>query len=244
MALLGAAGAIVLALSATALFRPPVREAPPAPREVARGAPGKRMVALTFDAGGQASNLAEILTALKKANRRCTFFITGEWAAQHPALVQRIAQDRHEVGNHTWSHPDLTQLPEEEIHSELRRTEELLTRLTGTAPRPLWRAPFGARDERVLRTARSLGYTSIYWSLDSLDSVGEPKTSAFLFARVAGQPDASLDGAIVLMHVGEAGTAEALPAIMSDLRRRHFTVVPVSRLLALPRPAAISTLEY
>jgi peptidoglycan/xylan/chitin deacetylase (PgdA/CDA1 family) len=99
------------------------------------------------------------------------------------------------------------------------------------SPSRWWRAPFGARDRRVLRIAGELGYVSVYWTIDSLDSVAPPKSSSFLVEQILHYSDVQLDGAIILMHVGEAATAEALPEILSALQRRGFRLVTISDLV-------------
>ena len=117
------------------------------------------------------------------------------------------------------------------MREEISRAEVILNELTGQSPRPLWRAPYGERDDRVLRVASILGYRSIYWTLDSLDGVEPVKTSQFLIDRITQKSDAELDGAIILMHVGFKSTADALPAIVANLRGRGFHFVTVSKLL-------------
>jgi peptidoglycan/xylan/chitin deacetylase (PgdA/CDA1 family) len=83
----------------------------------------------------------------------------------------------------------------------------------------------------VLKVATNLGYRSIYWTLDSLDGVEPKKTPQFLIDRITGKSDADLDGAIILMHVGERSTADALPVIIKNLQARGFHLVTVSKLL-------------
>ena len=94
------------------------------------------------------------------------------------------------------------------VREEISRAEVILNELTGQSPRPLWRAPYGERDDRVLRIASNLGYRSIYWTLDSLDGVEPIKTPQFLIDRITHRSDQELDGAIILMHVGVQNTAE------------------------------------
>lgn len=113
-----------------------------------------------------------------------------------------------------------------------KSAEMLLADISGQSPRPRLRAPFGERNERVLRIAATLGYRSIYWTIDSLDSVEPRKTPEFLIDRITSKTDAELDGAIILMHVGIKSTAEALPAIIANLQGRGFRLVTVSTLLA------------
>ncbi len=150
---------------------------------------------------------------------------------EHPNLVQSLIDSGHEIGNHTWSHPDLTKIDDTQVRRELQETGSLITQYVPRTSSPWWRAPFGARNRRVLRIANDLGYISIYWTLDSLDSVPPPKSSAFLVDRITGRSDTELEGAIILMHVGESASAEALPEILNRLERRGFEVVTISRLL-------------
>lgn len=199
--------------------------------ESARAAPGKRQIALTFDAGDGVDGLPELLAALRTTSVKCTFFLTGEWVQRYPKSAKQIVADGHEVGNHTWSHLDLTRLSDEEISWEIKRADVAIQACSGRSTRPLFRAPFGARNERVLRIAHTLGYRSVYWSLDTLDSVRPAKNSLFITSRVTTQPDKVLDGAIVLFHVGNVSTAHAIPEILQVLRTRNLEVVPVSALI-------------
>lgn len=202
--------------------------------EVVRGPRGKSEIALTFDAGGEVDCFQDLITTLESAHVHSTFFITGRWAHQNRGCAEDITKHGHEVGNHTWNHFDLTKQPDDVVRDEIARTEILLTEITGQNPRPRWRAPYGARDDRVLKIANHLGYKSIYWTIDSLDSVSPPKTPQFLINRVTGKTDAQLDGAIILMHVGERSTADALPAIIGNLQARGFHLVTISKLLRPP----------
>ena len=200
--------------------------------ELERGPRGALRLAMTFDAGGEADAFPALVAALASARVRSTFFLTGEWMQKHPELVTVLVREGHEIGNHTRSHRDLTRLDDAEIRAEFKQTAALLAKHSPRAACRWWRAPFGERDQRVLRIASSLGLVSVYWTLDSLDSVAPPKSSAFLIERITGKSDAQLEGAIILMHVGEPATAEALPEILRTLQRRGFEVVTVSRLLS------------
>ena len=199
--------------------------------EVVRGAPWRRQIALTFDGGSGADALPELLAALRGASVKCTFFLTGEWVQRYPNSAKQIVTEGHEIGNHTWSHPDLSTLSDRDISWEIERADAAIQAFYGQSTRPLFRAPFGARNNRVLRVVHALGYRSVYWSLDSLDSVGVAKSSSFIVAMVTSQPDKILDGAIVLLHVGNTSTARALPEILRVLKARHFEFVSVTRLI-------------
>ena len=199
--------------------------------EVVRGPRGKSEIALTFDAGAESECFEELIAALEKANVHSTFFITGNWAQKNRDCAAAITKHGHEVGNHTWNHLNLTKQPDNVVREEISRAEVILNELTGQSPRRLWRAPYGERDDRVLRVASILGYRSIYWTLDSLDGVEAVKTSQFLIDRITQKSDPELDGAIILMHVGFKSTADALPAIIANLQGRGFHFVTVSKLL-------------
>jgi peptidoglycan/xylan/chitin deacetylase (PgdA/CDA1 family) len=208
----------------------PTKSAPTS-GEIERGPRGKSEIALTFDAGANAECFQDLIAALESAHVHSTFFITGNWAQRNGDCADAITKHGHEVGNHTWNHLDLTKQPDDIVREEITRAEILLTEISGQTPRPRWRAPFGARDERVLRIAANLGYRSIYWTIDSLDSVEPRKTPQFLIDRVTSKTDVQLDGAIILMHVGIKSTADALPAIIANLQDRGFRLVTVSKLL-------------
>ena len=199
--------------------------------EVDRGPRGKNEIALTFDAGAEADCFDDLITALAKAHASSTFFITGRFVHEHADCAAEITKYGHELGNHTWSHLNLTQQSDEVVRDEIMRAERAIVQASGQSPRPRLRAPYGVRDARVLKVAANLGYRSIYWTLDSLDGVDPVKTPQFLIDRITNRNDADLDGAIILMHVGVRSTADALPAIIANLQHRGFHLVTISKLL-------------
>jgi peptidoglycan/xylan/chitin deacetylase (PgdA/CDA1 family) len=158
-------------------------------------------------------------------------FFTGKFAEQYSDGVRQAAADGHEIANHTYSHKDSREISDDELIEELSRTETILYGLTGMTTKPYWRPPYGARNNHVLNVAVKQGYRSIYWTMDSLDSVGEPKTPEFLFNRVTNTPDFNLDGAIILMHFGSQASADALPGILDRLEEMGYSVVTVSELM-------------
>jgi peptidoglycan/xylan/chitin deacetylase (PgdA/CDA1 family) len=199
-------------------------------REFVRGNPSVPVIAITFDAGAESGPTDAMLKALAERGLRSTFFLTGRWAEQNPDLVRRIAAEGHEIANHTYTHPDLRTLSDARVAEEISRTEALLVELTGQPVRPWFRFPFGARDARTNAAIARLGYYSIYWTLDSLDSLPPPKTPQFLHDRIVNN---SVNGSIILVHVGSAPTAAALPRILDSLQARGFRLVTVSELLGL-----------
>jgi peptidoglycan/xylan/chitin deacetylase (PgdA/CDA1 family) len=202
------------------------------PLLVQRGRADKPWVALTLDAGADAAPVPAMLETLRERRVKITFFLTGKWVRDNPELARQIVADGHEIANHSVSHPDFRNLSDAAIRKELADTEALLQETTGASSRPFFRPPFGAYDQRVLRLVEAQGYLPIYWTLDSLDSVGDPKTPDFLFERITAKlPPDQLRGAIILAHCGSQPTADALPRILDRFAEMGFEVKKVSEIL-------------
>jgi peptidoglycan-N-acetylmuramic acid deacetylase len=192
----------------------------------------KARIALTLDAGSTAQPLPRVLEALRKRHITITFFVTGYFIRENPELIRQIAADGHEFGNHSLSHPDLRNVDDKRLLREIMETEHLLNATAGATTRPFFRPPFGAYNNHVLATAGSLGFLPIYWTLDSLDSVGAAKNGNFLYQRVTSQlTEDQLHGAIILMHVDSMGTADAMPSILDRFASMGFEVCKLSRVL-------------
>ncbi len=198
---------------------------------VQRGA-NRAAVALTFDAGADSTPTTAILDTLALHHVHVTFFLTGDWVQKNPELTRRIIADGHEVANHSQTHPDFRQLDDAAIASELHRMAQAFFDTTGIWPAPYFRPPFGAYDERVLRTVITNGYLPIFWTLDSLDSVGETKSADFIVDRLTNTLATNqLNGAILLCHIGNASTAEALPRILDEFAKHGIIVTTLSQIL-------------
>jgi peptidoglycan/xylan/chitin deacetylase (PgdA/CDA1 family) len=196
--------------------------------EVVRGDPSTGIVALTFDAGTEGGGAApQILAILRERGVHVTFFLSGHWVDHNPELAQQMLADGHELGNHSYSHPDLTHLADGQIVYELDYTDQVVSDITGTHTRPYFRPPFGARNRRVLDVAAATGFRSIFWSLDSGDWL--PRASA---AAVAGKIlRYAAPGDIVVEHVGAQASADALPVILDEFAQRGWRVGTVSEVL-------------
>ncbi len=209
------------------------------PREVERLPTHRRLVALTFDGGGDtASGTARILKTLRRRRVPATFFLSGRWIRLHAALARTIGR-RHPIGDHTYDHADLVGRSAAEIRADVRRGAWWIRVETGQRPRPLFRFPYGARDERTIALVNSMGYASVRWSIDTWGWMGtsEGQSVASVVRRVA---DQLAPGAIVLMHVGVARDgslldAEALPRVISLVRARGYRFVTLDRFVRAPR---------
>jgi peptidoglycan/xylan/chitin deacetylase (PgdA/CDA1 family) len=184
-------------------------------------------MALTFDSGSVAGSTAEIMDILRDNGIRTTFFITGQWAEDNPALVKRMVAEGHTVANHSYTHPDFTTISDSGIISELARTEDAIRRIAGVSSKPYFRPPFGAYDNRVLRVLGREGYKTIYWTLDSTDW-REEATSESVRRQVVNN---SAAGYIVVHHSAPEKTAKALPLIIRQLRERGLQIVNLPDLL-------------
>jgi peptidoglycan/xylan/chitin deacetylase (PgdA/CDA1 family) len=203
--------------------------------EVVHGDPASGIVALTFDAGNEGGGAApQILEILRERKLQITFFLSGHWVDHNPDLTRQMLVDGHELANHSYSHPDLTHLSDEQIVYELDYTDQVVWDVTGVHTRPYFRPPFGARNRRVLDVAAASGFRSIFWSLDSGDWL--PKASAGAVADKILRY--VVPGDIVVEHVGSAASAEALPVILDELEQRGWRVGTVSEVLGVPRQAS------
>jgi len=202
-------------------------------------------VALTFDDGPDSSWTPKILDVLKREHVPATFFVIGENAMEHPLLLKRLVNEGHELGNHSFTHPNLAWLTPEETRLELNATQRLVEAYTGHALR-LFRAPyFGdaeptTTDELVpTATAQEDGYTNVGLHVDPGDwkRPGVRRIVQSTIDQVV-HPQPGRSAQIVLLHDGggdRAQTVAALPAIIDGLRARGYHFVPVSALAGLSR---------
>ncbi|WP_194293622.1 polysaccharide deacetylase family protein [Actinomadura macrotermitis] len=188
----------------------------------------ERLVALTFDDGPLPRWTPLALDALEEARVRATFFVVGSRLERHAAgLGARLA--RHELGNHTWGHDDLSRLGRTAGYRTVHRTHVAITRLTGKEPR-LLRPPWGRLGGTTVHVAAQHGYDIALWSLLVQDSrlARDPR------ALVEGVVDNARPGTVLLAHdVGRPSRLEAirrLPEMIAGLRRRGFEFVTVSEL--------------
>jgi len=209
-------------------------------------------IALTFDDGPDPRWTPEILDTLRREGVPATFFIIGAAGQAHPELLRRIIDEGHEIGNHTFTHPNLGEIPSRLIELELDATQRLIEAVTGHSTL-LFRPPyFGDAEpqtpdevEPAVRAQR-LGYLTIGlridpldWKLDERD--GQPRSADDIVQdtlRMARATDEDERGEVVLLHDGggdRSRTVEALPRLIEELRARGFQFVPVSALADLTR---------
>lgn len=198
---------------------------------IQKGMTNNSYIALTYDAGDGAAATSYILDTLEKHNIKATFFLTGEWIEKYPDIGRRIVDLGHEVGNHTFSHPDLTQVNKNIIVDEVVKTEKVIKRITNADCKPFFRPPFGAWNQEVLEAVGEIGYYyTIYWSIDTIDWQ-QPDVDVIV-SRVI---DNVKSDEIILMHLEYFNTAKATEIMIPQLKDLGYKFVCVSELLKINR---------
>ena len=187
----------------------------------------KKHIALTFDDGPSTSNTPTVLTALKKYQAKATFFVLGERINEAGGkLLKQAVKQGCDIGNHSYSHPQLTKKSESTIKSEISKTDNLVKKYTDMKP-ALFRAPYGSTNSTVLRI---MDRPNIYWSVDTED--WKYKDSSRLINYVSSHAG---DGQIVLMHDIHASTAKAVDSICKKLTEKGYEMVTVRELAAIKK---------
>ncbi len=237
-------GKRVLTVDTSGLIRDQIFATLPTPYVVRRGGNRPGMVALTFDDGPDGTWTPPILDILKAKKAPATFFIVGENAISHPLLLNRIIADGSELGNHSYTHPNLAQVSDLGIRLELNATQRLVEAYTGRSLR-LFRAPYFGDAEPTTAdelgpalVAQQNGYLNVGLHVDPGDWQ-RPGAQAIVDATLASvaRNTPAQSQQIVLLHDGggdRSQTVAALPAIIDGLRARGYTLVPISTLAGLP----------
>ncbi|MGA7079189.1 MAG: glycosyltransferase [Terriglobales bacterium] len=218
----------------------------PEPYRVARYGASKNHLALTFDDGPDPQWTPKILDVLKREHVPGTFFLIGIQAEKFGGLTKRIYREGHEIGNHTFTHPDISSIGSSYMRVELNLTEQLFASQLGIRS-TLFRPPYSVDAEpdtedqvKPLEVTQSLGYVTIGNKIDTRDWTDDPPlTPKQIAARVLDhlppcQPNDSQCGNIILMHDGGGNrerTVLALPLIIDGARARGFDFVPVYQLM-------------
>lgn len=188
-------------------------------------------IATTFDDGPSATLTPKLLDLLAAHHIKATFFVTGENVAEHPEIVERAAHEGHEIGNHSWSHPNFAKMSDEGVRRELRRTDDAIKSAIGARP-TLLRPPYGSLTARQKRWIHDeFGYQIILWDVDPLD--WKRPGPAVVCNRILKETRA---GSIVLSHDIHPGTIEAMPQTFDQLEAKGFKFVTVSELIRMARP--------
>ena len=188
-------------------------------------------IAMTFDDGPSAENTPRLLEMLKQRNIKATFFLIGQNAASNPDIVRRILADGHEIGNHSWTHPQLSKLSDDRVTAEITQTQDAIKDASGFTP-SLLRPPYGAITPRQREWVENrFGLNIILWSVDPLD--WKRPGASVITQRILSQ---ARPGAIILSHDIHKQTVDAMPATLDGLIAKGYKFATVSQLIAMNKP--------
>ncbi|WP_238651454.1 polysaccharide deacetylase family protein [Paenibacillus piscarius] len=170
-------------------------------------------VALTYDDGPNASTTTNLLNALQQNGLRATFFNVGQKAQSNPSLVLAQKNAGMWIGNHSWSHANLTQVGTSQATSEITQTQQTLQSITGTAPK-LFRPPYGATNAALKSIQAQNGLTEVLWNVDSQDWNGAGTS------QIVAAVGTMKNGDVILMHDQYQTTLQAVPQIAQNLKNR------------------------
>jgi peptidoglycan/xylan/chitin deacetylase (PgdA/CDA1 family) len=191
-------------------------------------------IAMTFDDGPHGVNTPKLLKMLRDRNIKATFFVIGECAAEHPDVLAQIDADGHEIGNHSWSHPNLAKCSEQRVREQLQKTDDVIYQVTNKRC-TLLRPPYGAFSEAQKRWAKKeFGYTTVLWSVDPLD--WKRPGASVVANRIVSRTG---NGSIVLAHDIHTGTVASMPSTLDQLLAKGYKFVTVSELLKLRVPKTV-----
>ena len=192
----------------------------------------KKEIYLTFDAGFENGCTEQILDVLKKEKVPAAFFLVGTYIEKNPELVKRMVKEGHIVGNHTWSHPDMSAISDKDSFSqELKRVEDIYRTVTGNEMKKYYRPPQGKFSFDNLAMARGLGYTTVFWSLAYVDWLEDAQPSREealekLLPRTH-------NGAIILLHSTSKTNAAVLDELIQNWKSEGYKFKSVTELKPL-----------
>jgi polysaccharide deacetylase family sporulation protein PdaB len=184
-----------------------------------------KVISLSFDCAWGTDHTDDILNALKVGEVQATFFMVEFWTEKYPEYVKKIDEAGHEIGTHSATHSYMSKQNAEEIKLELASSSQAIENITGKKVE-LFRPPYGDYDDELIKTASEEGYYSIQWDTDSLD--WKDLSATDIAMRVINNVRS---GSIILMHNNGLHTAEAVPIIISTLKNKGYTFVPIGELI-------------
>lgn len=203
-----------------------LEDLPPAP--IYKGNPEKPMVSFIINVAWGNEYLSDMLATLKQHHVTTTFFLEGRWAQKYPELAQMITDAGHEVGNHSFTHPDMKNLSTMQIQQEITKTNGVIKATTGSIPK--WFAPpSGSFKDEVVKIASNEEMGTIMWSVDTID--WQKPTPDVLIQRVMSKVH---NGAIILMHP-TAATSQSLEQLILQIKNKKLQINTVSNLLSEER---------
>ncbi|MFC8683635.1 delta-lactam-biosynthetic de-N-acetylase [Brevibacillus porteri] len=188
----------------------------------------KKEVYLTFDNGYENGFTPKILDTLVAKKVPAIFFVTGHFVKEQPELLKRMAQEGHLIGNHSWSHPDMTTVSNQKIKDELTKVSNAVQQVTGQANMRYLRPPRGIFSDRTLAVTKDLGYTNVFWSVAYKDWDTKVQRGAkYAYDSVMAQLH---PGAVILLHSVSKDNAEALGMMIDEARKQGYEFKSLDQL--------------
>jgi len=183
-----------------------------------------KCVALTFD-DGPGKYAGTLLDTLKKHDAKATFFLEGQYVKSRPSYVKRMAKEGHELGNHSYRHPDFTKIEAAAVRDEIKKTNDEIKKAAGIEPK-LLRPPYGLADLQTSDIAAEFDMPIILWTGGSRDWESKDVAAIKKQTLAAAKPNS-----IVLMHDWVKQTVDAMPSILATLRKNGYHLVKVSDIV-------------
>lgn len=193
------------------------------------GDTSQKKIYLTFDAGYENGYTEKILETLKKHNVKAAFFLVGNFLETQPELVKQMIADGHTVGNHTYTHPDMSKLQTEDAFAnELTKNETLFKEITGQEMSKFYRPPQGKYCVTNLEMAKKMGYNTVFWSLAYVDWYNDDQpTRDEAFAKLIPRIH---NGAVLLLHSTSKTNCEILDELLTEYENMGYEFGEISEL--------------
>lgn len=203
-----------------------LKDLPPSP--IYKGHPDKPMVSFIINVAWGNEFLSDMLATLKRHHVTTSFFLEGNWVKKNPDLAKMIVDAGHEVGNHSYSHPDMKRLTASQTRAEMIKTNEVIEAATGEVCK--WFAPpSGSYRNETVTVANQLKMKTVMWTVDTVD--WQKPTPDALINRVISKVD---NGSMILMHPTES-TAKSLDRLITLIEKKNLTIGTVSELMSEER---------
>lgn len=188
-------------------------------------------IAITFDDGPNPETTPKLLKMLQERGIKATFFVVGMRAIENPEILRKIVAEGHEIGNHSWNHPQLNKIPVEAADKQIADTTAAIENATGQKVRYL-RPPYGAMTNPLRHHIEDkYGLSFIYWSADSLD--WKKREAQSIYDKIMAQ---TRPGGIILAHDIHPTTVAAMPRVLDALLAKGYKFVTISELIAMHKP--------
>jgi peptidoglycan/xylan/chitin deacetylase (PgdA/CDA1 family) len=197
-------------------------------------------IALTFDDGPNQTTTLELLDFLEKEHVTATFFVLGNMVQKSPAVLKRIANSPlgHQIGNHSWSHPDFKTLDDAQVNDEINRTQELIENTVGASLVRIMRPPYGSITKSQRELVKNMGYDIVLWTVDSCDTKKNfPRQAKPIADQILKDTH---QGSVVLVHDIHKYSVEAIKIVIPELKKHSCSFATV-RLVKTQAPAVLCT---